>query len=1439
MKNSLRLVSLFWLLFLALENCYAQNDLCDNAIVLTPAIDISWYGNSTLGTFIGATIGSPAPTCAPNSSQDVWYKFVATATLMTVSLQSYNQNYGVQVFENNCSGAIMGCVNLQANQTDDFASNNFIVGHTYYVRVFNSTISDPSDYDFEISVLQPPPPANDLCENALIEEPCGGTCAPFYGTFHGATISNPSLGCAPNASQDVWVKFRADHASNFITASPITYSGLDIALEIHEGSCDGPIIACVNNTLGGYPEQYRETNFVINQTYYIRVLNASNVISTGTFALTVWYEYFPPNDLPSNAELISPNPSECASGTFYHTSLSTAPASCIPNTYLDVWYKFVPTTPGMTIFLDPVATVNLGIQIIEGSASGNTIACVNANPISSGETFTYANYVVGQTYIIRVLNLGGVQTAAFQICITNNLPPVNDLCPTATNLTPSTNCTTTTKGFFNFSTISSTAPSCGVSASQDVWYQFNATSTTMSVILSQAGFVDIGFQIFQGSCNGSIMSCINTEYNALQSYNYGEITLNNFVVGQTYFVRVFNASAIPVPSTFHICVIEYATPINDSCSNAATLTPSITYCGEYISGEMNGSTISSSAPSCTTAAMGDVWYQFVATTAIATVSLYSYIPDFSLGYEVFHNSCSGTSIFCSTTTIDGTLPILTIGQTYYIRVFNTNTPLTSYSSYNICIVSYPPPLNNICNNAINITPNTVCESVSGTLGGATLSGPISSCTPNANQDLWYKFVAVTPTMNVSLYLNGWDTGIDQSLEIYAGDCTGEAIACANISSSSSIEEISYSNFTVGQTYYIRVLAANPNFFGYGFYVCVTYIAPPSNDLCENAILLTPSSTWSAEYGTTFNATISSVVPSCSANTSQDVWYSFVATNTLLKINLESYNSGDYGLQVFQGSCSGNVVGCIINNPQIAFEGFNYNNYSIGQTYFIRIFNTTSVASNFGFNVYIIDYPAPSNDLCDNATLLTTSNSCATTVGTFNGSTLNNVSNCSSMATQDVWFQFVATNPTMSIVLTVNNEIDLGMEIKSTSCNGASLGCMNENPINFAEKFTQDNFTVGQTYFIRVFHLNSATPIAPFEIFVQEFSPPTNDSSQSATSLTPNEFCNSIVGTFSGSSLCILPSYCNEGASQDVWYSFTATSPLTQILVTPTNELDLGVEIYNNIGMWMNPINCYNSGAAGIVEQGSMSDFIVGQKYWIRVLNVNNDVSSSSFEICVQEYQIPTNDLCGNETVLTANTIPTETNGTLNSATITESIPTCTTNNYASSDVWYTFIATNSTMTVSMPFIENLYAGLAIYQSGCATNEMGCANYQNIQASSELTLNNYNLGETYFIRVFGESGYPITPSFKVYVTGPNLGIEEYGFNKIALYPNPTRDELNLELTDIQNLEIIKYNITNMLGQTIYSSTENYQKVDVSAFSKGVYQVLLETNKGNWTGKFIKE
>lgn len=1438
MKNSLRLSTVLLILLLAFQNLYAQNDLCENAITLTPEIDVTWFGNSTTGTFSGATIGSPAPTCAPNSSQDVWYKFVASATLMTVSLQSSNQNHGIQVFEGSCSGPIMGCLNLQANQTADFASDDFVIGNTYYVRVFNSTNSNPLDYEFEISILQPPPPVNDLCENAMIEEPCSGTCAPLFGTFHGATITNPSTSCAPNALQDVWVKFKADHENNLIIAFANSSSGLDIALEIYEGSCTGPLIACVNNTLGGTAEQYRATNFVINQTYFIRVLNANAAVSSGNFSLAVWYNYFPVNDLSTSAELITPNPSSCNMGTFLRTSSSTSIVTCGATANLDVWYKFVPSTPGMTVFLQPVTGLNHGLQILEGSPTGNSIACVNANASGSHEVFTFNNYSVGQTYYIRVFNVGSGHNFSFEICITNNLPPTNDDCPNATVLTPSYTTTDNTRGYFNFSTLSTTSPSCAVNASQDVWYQFNATTTTMSVLLSRSEQIDIGFQIFQGNCNGSIMGCINTDFDIMQSTNFGEITLNNFVVGQTYFVRVFNASGTTIPSTFHITLLAYPTPANDFCTNAVLLTPSQAG-GEVAQGELNGSTINSSSPSCTGTAMGDVWYKFVATTPITTISLYSFVSGFNLGYELFQSTCAGQSLYCSNNTVDGLLPILTVGQTYYVRVFNTNSTLTSFSYYFINLVSNPPPINDLCTEAINITPTPICTAVSGSLSGATLSGSNSTCLLNSNQDLWYKFTAVTPTMTINLYESPWSTDINQAIELYEANCNGQPIACGSTNSSSTIQELIYTNFTIGQTYYFRILSANTNLINSVFSVCVTYVPPPTNDLCESAVQITPQTTWSEEYGTLFNSTISTATPTCSPHSSQDVWYSFVATNTILKINLQVYNATNYGIEVFQENCSGNSIACVVNNPQTTFDGFTFNNYTIGQTYYIRVFNTAIISTNFGFNLCIIDYPVPSNDLCSNATSLTPSNSCTTTTGIFAGSTLSSIANCTAGVTQDVWYQFVATHATMSVVLAAHPEIDLGMEVKADSCNGISLGCLNENPINSLEKFNSNSLTVGQTYFIRVFHLNPSIPASTFEIFIQELDASPNDSYQNATVLAISPSCNAISGNFIGSSLCSPPSFCNEGALQDVWYEFVATTPLTQILVSPDNDLDLGLEIFNDVsGMWMYPIQCLNSATAGAEEQSDMNNLTVGQKYWIRVLNLNNS-SSSDFEICVQEHQIPLNDSCENATNLIANTIPTENNATLNAATILGSLPTCTVNNYASCDVWFTFTANHSTMTVSMPPTNNLYAGLAIYPNGCDTNEISCANYVDMQGTNELTLDNYVVGNTYFLRVFGESGYTITPTFKVYITSPTLNLQEYALPSIALFPSPTRDNLYINIPENQNLEVSRCSITNALGQNLFNSTLNNQKVDVSGFSAGVYQVLLETNQGNWIGKFIKE
>lgn len=88
--------------------------------------------------------------------------------------------------------------------------------------------------------------------------------------------------------------------------------------------------------------------------------------------------------------------------------------------------------------------------------------------------------------------------------------------------------------------------------------------------------------------------------------------------------------------------------------------------------------------------------------------------------------------------------------------------------------------------------------------------------------------------------------------------------------------------------------------------------------------------------------------------------------------------------------------------------------------------------------------------------------------------------------------------------------------------------------------------------------------------------------------------------------------------------------------------------------------------------------------------------------------------------------------------------------------------------------------------------------------------------------------------------PDLSIvDNSAKNKAVIYPNPVGNSLNLKLPDVQNFEIRKISITNMLGQTVYRTAENTTVINAAFLKTGIYQLLMETDKGNWNGKFIKE
>jgi uncharacterized repeat protein (TIGR01451 family) len=78
--------------------------------------------------------------------------------------------------------------------------------------------------------------------------------------------------------------------------------------------------------------------------------------------------------------------------------------------------------------------------------------------------------------------------------------------------------------------------------------------------------------------------------------------------------------------------------------------------------------------------------------------------------------------------------------------------------------------------------------------------------------------------------------------------------------------------------------------------------------------------------------------------------------------------------------------------------------------------------------------------------------------------------------------------------------------------------------------------------------------------------------------------------------------------------------------------------------------------------------------------------------------------------------------------------------------------------------------------------------------------------------------------------------EFG-NYFSLYPNPTTNELNINLKSA--IEINSIQIYNTIGQLVTVQTGNALKVDVSNLKTGNYFIKINTNEGFSTSQFIKE
>jgi hypothetical protein len=773
-----------------------QNDECVDAFALTPAA-VNAGPNYIPASSIDATLSEVACSGSQVSDDDVWFKFTATTNAHRINIRGFFQNASmVEVYSGTCGAK------TQLNICGDFSNGsspgfvNFgglTPGTEYFFRVFSVFATSASASNFDVAVTSFNAPTNDECAGAIAIPVGGATCQnPFEGTLTNATSSKVALCGITNAPnhlyRDVWFKFVATAKAHFISTNLLSFRDLTI----FSGACNSLVpIGCVPGT--GSVDGIAIGSLTIGQTYFIRMGSSNSNVND--FNICVTTPIFDENDDCASASTITSSGTTDCNRVFGNTANASqsGASNCISIEVPanDQWYKFTADQTQYRLRLASAENVQARMEVFAGSCA--TLAAVTGGacttPTSGVDTvreIKLTGLTQGETYFIRIVG-AKVSAGAYNLCLKDIVPPVNDDCPGAKELTVGTSISsmpafTTT----NMLDVSQSLPGCAGTAEDDLWYTFEATGASVGVYTS---FVtnDQVLQVFTGPCdNLQSIACIQQPHlNARASFD-----LLNLTPGTRYRMRLYTVANFIWSSSFSqsILVFNKTLPDNNACLNAIVLNPAANNQCNATSATTVDATNTRAA--CNNVNSRDVWFKFEATATTHFLQVWGFL--FSPRIELLQGNCESlSSITCfndntSATTSQNSPRItrrelsgLTPGNTYWLKISANESGFERDGIFNICLTTPNVPANDECSGAISIPVCTgpECEAKGlFTTNRATQSRPNCSGGNPAN-DVWFKF---STDKEVMIVIDNLNRQVRQ--EVFTGTCdnlTPVANTCTN------------------------------------------------------------------------------------------------------------------------------------------------------------------------------------------------------------------------------------------------------------------------------------------------------------------------------------------------------------------------------------------------------------------------------------------------------------------------------------------------------------------------------------------------------------------------------------------------------------------------------------------------------------------------------------